>query len=125
MLYGEWLRREGRRAAAREQLRTAQDMFDTIGMDAFAERARRELLATGERVRKRVVQSRERLTHQEAQITQLAREGLSNPEISARLFLSSRTVEWHLSKVFMKLGISSRRQLPTGLAQLGRDGHPV
>ncbi len=121
LLYGEWLRREGRRADAREQLRTAHEIFDTIGMDAFAERARRELLATGETIRTRAVQPLTQLTPQEAQITQLAREGLSNAEISARLFLSVRTVEWHLRKVFIKLGISSRRQLPTALAQLARD----
>jgi DNA-binding CsgD family transcriptional regulator len=120
LLYGEWLRREGRRADAREQLRTAHEMFDTIGMDAFAERARHELLATGETVRKRAVQPRNQLTPQEAQITQLAREGLSNAEISARLFLSVRTVEWHLRKVFIKLGISSRRQLHTAHRDLHR-----
>jgi DNA-binding CsgD family transcriptional regulator len=125
LLYGEWLRREGRPADAREQLRTAHEMFDTIGMDAFAERARHELLATGETVRKRAVQPRDQLTPQEAQITQLAREGLSNAEISARLFLSTRTVEWHLRKVFIKLDISSRRQLRTALGPLGRDGQPT
>jgi len=113
LLYGEWLRREGRRADAREQLHTAHEMFGTIGMDAFAERARHELVATGETVRKRSLQPRDQLTPQEAQITQLAREGLSNAEISARLFLSTRTVEWHLRKVYIKLGISSRRQLRT------------
>jgi DNA-binding CsgD family transcriptional regulator/tetratricopeptide (TPR) repeat protein len=125
LLYGEWLRREGRRTDAREQLRTAHEMFDAIGMDAFAERARHELLATGETVRKRAVQPRDQLTPQEAQITQLAREGLSNAEISARLFLSIRTVEWHLRKVFIKLDISSRRQLRTALDPLGRDGRPT
>jgi DNA-binding CsgD family transcriptional regulator len=115
LLYGEWLRREGRRADAREQLRTAYDMFDVIGMEAFAERARRELLATGETVRKRTVETHDQLTPQEAQIAQLARAGLSNPEIGARLFLSARTVEWHLRKVFTKLNISSRRQLKQAL----------
>ncbi len=86
-------------------------MFTTIGMEAFAERARRELQATGERARKRTVDTRDELTAQERQIAQLASEGLSNPEIGARLFLSPRTVEWHLRKVFTKVGIRSRREL--------------
>ena len=90
-------------------------MFDAIGMEAFAERARRELLATGEKVRKRNDETRDELTPQETQIARLARDGLSNPEIGARLFLSPRTVEWHLRKVFTKLEISSRRQLRTTL----------
>jgi DNA-binding CsgD family transcriptional regulator len=111
LLYGEWLRREGRRSDAREQLRTAHDLFLTIGMEAFAERTRRELVATGETVRKRSAETRDELTPQEEQIVRLARDGLSNPEIGAQLFLSSRTVEWHLRKVYMKLGISSRREL--------------
>jgi DNA-binding CsgD family transcriptional regulator len=111
LLYGEWLRREGRRSDAREQLRTAHHMFATIGMEAFAERTRRELVATGETVRKRSAETRDELTPQEEQIVRLARDGLSNPEIAAELFLSSRTVEWHLRKVYMKLGISSRREL--------------
>ena len=118
LLYGEWLRREGRRVDAREQLRTAHDLLVAIGMEAFAERARRELNATGEKVRKRSVETRDELTAQERQIARMAREGLSNPEIGARLFLSARTVEWHLRKVFTKLGISSRKALhdalPTG-----------
>ena len=111
LLYGEWLRREGRRSDAREQLRTAHHMFVAIGMEAFAERTRRELVATGETVRKRSAETRDELTPQEEQIVRLARDGLSNPEIGAQLFLSSRTVEWHLRKVYMKLGISSRREL--------------
>jgi ATP/maltotriose-dependent transcriptional regulator MalT len=116
LLYGEWLRRQGRRFDAREQLRTAHDMFVAIGMEAFAERARRELLATGEKVRKRSLRTRDELTSQEEQIARLARDGLSNPEIGAQLFLSARTVEWHLSKVFTKFGISSRKELRAGLA---------
>ena len=98
LLYGEWLRREGRRVDAREQLRTAHEMFVALGMEAFAERARRELLATGEKVRKRSVETRDELTPQEEQIARLARDGLTNPEIGARLFLSPRTVEWHLRR---------------------------
>ena len=120
LLYGEWLRRTGRRAEAREQLRTAYGTFAAIGMEAFAERARGELLATGEKVRKRSPEIREELTPQEEQIARLARDGLSNPEIGAQLFLSARTVEWHLSKVFTKFGISSRRELRTGLAEDGQ-----
>jgi DNA-binding CsgD family transcriptional regulator len=113
LLYGEWLRRQGRRVDARAQLRTAYDLFATIGMEAFAERTRRELLATGETVRKRTVESSatDELTAQERQIALLVRDGLSNPEVGARLFLSPRTVEWHLRKIFAKLSITSRRQL--------------
>ena len=118
LLYGEWLRREGRRVDARAQLRTAYEQFTAIGMEAFGERARTELLATGEKVRKRNVETRDDLTDQERQIAQLARDGLTNPEIGARLFLSPRTVEWHLRKVFGKLGISSRRQLRDALPNL-------
>ena len=111
LLYGEWLRRERRRADARAQLRTAHDMFAGSGMEAFAERARRELAATGETAHKRTVEARDTLTPQEAQIAGLARGGLSNPEIAAQLFLSPATVAYHLRKVFTKLGISSRNQL--------------
>ena len=120
LLYGEWLRRQGRRVDAREQLRTAFDLFTAIGMEAFAERARRELLATGEKARKRSPDTREELTPQEEQIARLARDGLSNPEIGAQLFVSARTVEWHLRNVFAKLGITSRRQLQTALPEDGR-----
>jgi DNA-binding CsgD family transcriptional regulator len=115
LLYGEWLRHEGRRVDARDQLRTAHDLFTSVGMDAFAERARVELLATGERVKTRTAEMRDRLTPQEEQIARLARDGFSNPEISAQLFLSPRTVEWHLRKVFSKVGISSRRDLRKAL----------
>jgi DNA-binding CsgD family transcriptional regulator len=115
LLYGEWLRREGRRVDAREHLHTAHDMLADIGMEAFARRSRGELLATGETVRKRTDGARRDLTPQEAQIAELAREGYSNPEIGAQLFLSPRTVEWHMRKVFAKLGISSRKELDTVL----------
>jgi DNA-binding CsgD family transcriptional regulator len=111
LLYGEWLRRERRRVDAREQLRTAHEMLDTMGIEAFAERARRELRATGETARKRTVETRDELTAQEAQIARLARDGLSNPEIGTRLFISPRTVKYHLRKVFIKLDISSRTEL--------------
>jgi len=111
LLYGEWLRRERRRADAREQLRAAHDMLDAMGMQAFAERARRELAATGETARKRTAETGGELTAQEAQVARLARDGLSNPQIGARLFISARTVQYHLSKVFAKLAISSRSQL--------------
>ena len=115
LLYGEWLRRANRRVDARAQLRAAHHLFVTIGMEAFAERARGELLATGERVRKRTAEARDELTPQELQIARLARDGLSNPEIGARLFLSPRTVEWHLRKVFSKLSIHSRQDLSRAL----------
>jgi ATP/maltotriose-dependent transcriptional regulator MalT len=111
LLYGEWLRREDRRVDARAQLRAAYEQFTAMGMEAFAERARRELLATGERVSKRAVETRDDLTAQERQIAGLARDGLSNQEIGARLFLSQHTVAYHLRKVFSKLEITSRNQL--------------
>ena len=119
LLYGEWLRREDRRADAREQLRVAYAMLSDMGMEAFAERARHELLATGETVRKRTVETLDELTPQEVQVARLAAGGQTNPEIGAQLFLSPRTVEWHLSKVFGKLGISSRRELRAALPDTG------
>jgi DNA-binding CsgD family transcriptional regulator len=115
-VYGEWLRRENRRVDARAELRLAHGMFDDMGYAPYAERARRELIATGEKVRQRSVETRDVLTPQEEQIARLAGDGLSNPEIGARLFISARTVEWHLRKVFAKRGISSRRQLRTAPA---------
>ena len=115
LLYGEWLRRTGRRVDARKHLRNAYEMFAHFGSDAFAERTRRELLATGETVRKRTDETRGQLTPQEQQIARLAADGHTNPEIGAQLFLSPRTVEWHLRKVFAKLGIRSRRQLREAL----------
>jgi DNA-binding CsgD family transcriptional regulator len=118
LVYGEWLRRERRRSDAREHMRTAHQMLDEMGMEGFAERARRELLATGETADKRAGRAAHggtALTSQEAQVARLAREGLSNPEIAARLFISTRTVQYHLSKVFAKLGISSRGQLHQAL----------
>jgi DNA-binding CsgD family transcriptional regulator/tetratricopeptide (TPR) repeat protein len=123
LLYGEWLRRENRRVDARGQLRTAHEMLAAMGMEAFAERARKELAVTGENVRKRAVDTRDDLTAQERQIARLARDGLANPEIGARLFLSPRTVEWHLRNVFTKLGIRSRRELANALD--GRDSRLI
>ena len=121
LLYGEWLRREGRRVDAREQLRSAYDTFSAIGAEAFAERTRNELLATGEKVRKRESATRNELTPQEEHIARLARDGQSNAEIGAELFLSVRTVEWHLRKVFMKLGVTSRRALKDVLPSPGKN----
>jgi ATP/maltotriose-dependent transcriptional regulator MalT len=115
LVFGEWLRREGRPREAREWLRAAEEMFAEIGAEAFAERARGELVATGAKPRQRPLEPREEFTPQEEQIARLARDGLTNPEIGAQLFLSPRTVEWHLHKVFGKLGIDSRRGLDAAL----------
>ena len=120
LLYGEWLRRANRRVDARRELALADEMFTAMGMEGFAERTRRELLATGAIVRKRTVDAAQRLTAQEALIARLARDGLSNPEIGAQLFISTRTVEWHLRKVFTKLGVSSRGQLQRALSDQNR-----
>jgi len=111
LLYGEWLRRVGRRVDARAQLRTAHDELAAMGVTAFADRARRELLASGETARKRTVETFTELTAQEAHIARLAAGGLTNPEIGAMLFISPRTVEWHLRKIFTKLDVRSRREL--------------
>ena len=125
LLYGEWLRRENRRVEARDQLRAAYQMLTTMGIGGFAERARGELLATGETVRRRKMETAAELTPQEVRIARLAVDGHTNPEISTQLFLSPRTVEWHLRKVFTKLGISSRRELPMVLRELERDAVPA
>jgi DNA-binding CsgD family transcriptional regulator len=123
LLYGEWLRRGNRRLDARAQLRTAHDLLETMGIEAFADRAHRELLATGEKVRMRTDETRDQLTPQEQKIARLAGEGLSNPEIGTRLYISPRTVEWHLHKVFAKLGVTSRKGL--GSAHRKLDRHTV
>jgi DNA-binding CsgD family transcriptional regulator len=125
LLYGEWLRREGRRLEAREQLRLAHEMLDDMGARPFAERAARELRATGGTVRKRASERSDRLTAQEEQIARLARDGLSNPEIGVRLFISPRTVEYHLHKVYAKLGITSRSQLDVALSTGPREPQPA
>ena len=122
LLYGEWLRRENRRVDARAELRAAHDILDSIGMEAFAERARHELAATGETVRRRTPDTLTTLTAQEAHIARLAAEGQTNSEIGAQLFISARTVEWHLRKIFAKLGVGSRRELGHALAGVGPIG---
>ena len=120
LLYGEWLRRENRRQDARTELRAAHGLFTAMGIEAFAERARRELLAAGDTVRKPTVETVSELTAHEAHIARLAVEGRTNAEIGAQLFLSTRTVEWHLGKVYTKLGVGSRRELRRALASLGQ-----
>jgi len=117
LLYGEWLRRQNRRVEARAELRLAHDMLVALGSEAFADRARRELLATGETVRKRTGATFFDLTAQEEQIARLAGSGFTNPEIATQFFISARTVEWHLRKVFTKLGVASRRELPGALLE--------
>jgi DNA-binding NarL/FixJ family response regulator len=123
LLYGEQLRREGRRLDARAQLNVARELFTAMAMEAFAERASKELVATVERARRRVDSTRDDLTHQERRIAELAREGVSNADIAATLFLSRRTVEWHIRHVFSKLGIHSRRQLEDALPSSGAPDH--
>lgn len=120
LVFGEWLRRKGQRVDARTQLRVAHEMFEGIGMEGYAERARIELLATGERVRKRTGDARDQLTPQEKEVARLAGDGLSNSEIAARLFVSSSTVAYHLRKVFRKLGVTSRHHLAPVLEATGR-----
>ena len=120
LLYGEWLRREGRRVDARHQLRAAYDAVRRDGRRGFRRPRPQELLATGEKVRKRDVDTHDELTPQEEHIARLARDGRTNPEIGAELFISARTVEWHLRKVFTKLGITSRKDLSTALPSHGR-----
>src|SRR5262249_30061576 len=122
LVYGEWLRRQKRRRDARDQLRAAHDTFNAMGCAAFAERARIELLATGETARKRVDDTRDDLTPQETQIATMAAGGATNPEIGAQLFISASTVEYHLRKVYRKLGVTSRRALAGAIP--GDDGLP-
>jgi DNA-binding CsgD family transcriptional regulator len=122
LLYGEWLRRESRRVEARAPLRVAAEEFTSMGITAFAQRARIELAATGARVRERRAEVRDDLTAQERQIAEMAGQGLSNPDIAARLFLSPRTVEWHLRKVFTKLGVRHRHELSAALAGPDSEG---
>ncbi len=117
LVYGEWLRRERRRIEAREQLRIAHEMFAAMGAQSFAHRAQRELLATGERARRRSGETADLLTTQEQQVTHMARDGRSNQDIGGQLFISPKTVEYHLHKAFTKLGISSRHQLEHVLAR--------
>ena len=121
LTYGEWLRREGRRVEAREQLRDAYGTFSSMGAAGFADRAQRELQATGEKVRKRRAEARDELTPQQLRVARLAQDGRTNSEIAAELFLSSRTVEWHLRQVFSKLGIRSRVQLHGALPSHERE----
>jgi DNA-binding CsgD family transcriptional regulator len=127
LLYGEWLRRERRRLEARKELRIAHELFTEFGMEAFAERTRVELEATGEHARKRTVDTLYELTPQESQVSRLAAEGATNQQIAAQLFISTRTVEYHLAKAFRKLGVKSRTQLARHLLQSRADpgpGHP-
>jgi DNA-binding CsgD family transcriptional regulator len=125
LVYGEWLRRQNRRMDARKQLRPAHEFFLRIGAEAFAERAERELLATGETIRRRTVETYHELTAQELQVARLAVDGRTNPEIGAQLFISPRTVEYHLRKVFTKLDISSRKELRGALRYASQAGVPV